>query len=212
MVCHYTGKEPSPKGHGKCAHEMYKGALARGTDGRMWVIRADKNGRLAWRLVKSIEKPEKHIKRSSTKSIKSTRSSRPKTTTTATTRRVAVNKRGVVKPKRATTMEEAKRNLKFLQSIDYEHEDFETPVKPAVMFVPQKGIKVRYAKKGARGKKGWIIGQPGASNALGIIYEADYTAPIETFSNSDEEARGWFYEAGGYLVTGSGADPVFEIL
>ena len=190
MVCRYTGKEPSPKGFGICAHEMYESAVSIGTDGRKWVVRADKNGRLSWK---------------------------PKTTRRVATNRQGVARRSVVKRqpmriKRATNMEEAKRNLKFLRSIGYEDESFETANMPPVMFVPQRGIRARYAKKGAKGNKGWLIGQFGVSNALDIIYESSDTAPIKKFAKNDEEARGWFYVAGGHLVTGSGADPVFEIL
>jgi hypothetical protein len=46
----YSGEEPSPKGHGYCAHAEKDGARRKGKDGRMWVAAADRNGRLAWRV------------------------------------------------------------------------------------------------------------------------------------------------------------------
>ena len=45
----YTGKEPSPKGRGYCAHAQTEGDREKGRDGAMWTVVADKNGRLAWR-------------------------------------------------------------------------------------------------------------------------------------------------------------------
>ena len=36
--CYYTGKEPSPKGYGRCAHnEPFAGIVAKGTDGHTWI-------------------------------------------------------------------------------------------------------------------------------------------------------------------------------
>ena len=36
--CYYTGKEPSPKGYGRCAHnEPFAGIVAKGTDGHPWI-------------------------------------------------------------------------------------------------------------------------------------------------------------------------------
>jgi len=45
----YTGKEPSPKGRGYCAHAQTEGDREKGRDGAMWTVVADKHGRLAWR-------------------------------------------------------------------------------------------------------------------------------------------------------------------
>ncbi len=47
--CRFTGKEPSPKGLGRCAHLEMLGAIARGKDGSVWIVTADKNGRRSWR-------------------------------------------------------------------------------------------------------------------------------------------------------------------
>jgi len=46
----YSGDEPSPKGRGFCAHAEALGATRVGRDGRKWVVRADKNGTLSWKL------------------------------------------------------------------------------------------------------------------------------------------------------------------
>ena len=53
----YSGDEPSPKGDGYCAHAEEAGARRKGKDGRMWVVAADKNGRLAWR--RAVELPQR---------------------------------------------------------------------------------------------------------------------------------------------------------
>ena len=52
----YKGTEPSPKGLGYCAHAEALGSIRTTKDGRKWQVRADKNGRLSWKLVKSDEK------------------------------------------------------------------------------------------------------------------------------------------------------------
>ena len=46
---YYTGKEPSPKGFGYCAHSSVVGRRLIGKDGDVWIVRQDKNGRLAWK-------------------------------------------------------------------------------------------------------------------------------------------------------------------
>lgn len=47
--CSFTGKEPSPKGLGKCAHLQAKGTILLGNDGNEWIVSVDKNGRKSWR-------------------------------------------------------------------------------------------------------------------------------------------------------------------
>jgi hypothetical protein len=44
----YKGDEPSPKGFGWCAHGEVLGKRRKGTDGNMWQVGEDKNGRLRW--------------------------------------------------------------------------------------------------------------------------------------------------------------------
>ena len=218
MVCHYTGREPSPKGFGLCAHEMTEGTRSKGTDGNLWKVVADKNGRLSW-------------KRDTRRVVLSRRKREEVTTTVKKLHRardtLALKRSGFkehmrksMRAYRAKDMDGALANLKFLETIDYEAYEYEPdadkPWKvkdlPTVLFVPQKGYKVRYAKKGAKGKKGWLIGQFGISNLLGIIWEnEESTGPIERHASNSDFAQ-WIYEYRGYLVTGTGADPVFEIL
>jgi hypothetical protein len=52
----YKGTEPSPKGLGYCAHAQALGSKKTGLDGKKYQVRADKNGRLSWKLVKSEKK------------------------------------------------------------------------------------------------------------------------------------------------------------
>lgn len=52
VACQFTGKEPSPKGLGRCAHnESAIGIVARGRDGHMWVVRKRVNGSKYWARV-----------------------------------------------------------------------------------------------------------------------------------------------------------------
>ena len=46
-----TGKEPSPKGLGYCAHDEPEGLVLRGRDKNYWQVKKDRIGRLAWRRV-----------------------------------------------------------------------------------------------------------------------------------------------------------------
>jgi len=46
---YYSGKEPSPKGWGLCAHAEQVGTRAQGQDGDVWEVRADKRGTLSWK-------------------------------------------------------------------------------------------------------------------------------------------------------------------
>lgn len=45
----YTGREASPRGLGYCAQAEIDGKVRKGRDGRRWVARADRAGRLSWR-------------------------------------------------------------------------------------------------------------------------------------------------------------------
>ena len=47
--CYSSGKEPSPKGLGRCAHLEQKGQVAKGADGNLWKVVADKNCRGYWK-------------------------------------------------------------------------------------------------------------------------------------------------------------------
>lgn len=61
---HYTGKEPSPKGRGYCAHAMPISARKRGTDGLMWVVTSRIDGTKYWKklpLVKTRIATAKHL-------------------------------------------------------------------------------------------------------------------------------------------------------
>lgn len=51
---HYTGKEPSPKGNGWCAHAMRPGIRKRGTDGRMWVVAVRATGAKYWKRIAGV--------------------------------------------------------------------------------------------------------------------------------------------------------------
>ena len=44
----YTGKEPSPKGFGLCAHAEKEGTRKKGTDNEIWVVKKTKNESLRW--------------------------------------------------------------------------------------------------------------------------------------------------------------------
>ena len=46
---YYTGREPSPKGLGYCAHASRVGSRLIGNDGNVWIVHQDKNGRLSWK-------------------------------------------------------------------------------------------------------------------------------------------------------------------
>jgi hypothetical protein len=46
---YYTGREPSPKGLGYCAHSEGMGTRRIGNDGNMWITQQDRLGRMAWK-------------------------------------------------------------------------------------------------------------------------------------------------------------------
>ena len=59
---YYTGKEPSPKGLGWCAHNMRIGTKKRGRDKKMWiVVRIRANERRWARVVDAKKKNEKNL-------------------------------------------------------------------------------------------------------------------------------------------------------
>jgi hypothetical protein len=107
-------------------------------------------------------------------------------------------------------MAEAKLNLKLFGN-SLSDDLTAASRRPAVLFVPQKNLKVRYAKTTAKGLKGWVIGQVMVSHKLGIVYQNRYSGRLEVIKpnrNMDDV----FYSYNGYLATGTGADPVFEII
>lgn len=53
----YTGKEPSPKGLGYCAHASKDGNKRKGKDGKNWVVKKIKNGSKRWVKVAEPKKP-----------------------------------------------------------------------------------------------------------------------------------------------------------
>lgn len=53
MSCYYTGKEPSPKGLGKCARDAEPGQTEIGRDHRVWIVAKDRLGRLSWKKYSS---------------------------------------------------------------------------------------------------------------------------------------------------------------
>lgn len=60
---YYTGKEPSPKGFGYCAHSEEVGKRRIGNDGDMWIVQQDRIGRLAWK--KNAATPKNAARRTS---------------------------------------------------------------------------------------------------------------------------------------------------
>ena len=59
---YYTGKEPSPKGLGWCAHNMRIGVKKRGIDKKMWiVVRIRANERRWARVVDAKKKNENNL-------------------------------------------------------------------------------------------------------------------------------------------------------
>lgn len=61
---YYTGREPSPKGLGYCAHSSGVGGKRIGNDGNVWIVQQDKNGRLSWKkYMKNAGTPTKNYAR-----------------------------------------------------------------------------------------------------------------------------------------------------
>ena len=74
----FTGKEPSPKGRGHCAHTRDVGSSAKGRDGKMWTVVEDRIGRRSWRKSASARKAN-----SKARSATSTASSKARSATSA---------------------------------------------------------------------------------------------------------------------------------
>ena len=51
--CYSNGKEPSPKGLGRCAHLEQKGQVAKGADGDYWIVASGVNCRQYWKRTSS---------------------------------------------------------------------------------------------------------------------------------------------------------------
>ena len=58
---YYTGKEPSPKGLGWCAHNLKIGLKKRGRDKRMWVVVKFRANERRWAKVVNAKKNEKDL-------------------------------------------------------------------------------------------------------------------------------------------------------
>lgn len=160
---------PSPVGKGMHARDTPVGKRSKGTDGNMWVVSQDKNGRHFWKKISKTYRavaavaPKKR-KRTTTTKTKTTRKAKTATTTRTRTRRPAVVK--VVAPKKrrapveavstkgavmgkARTMEEATKILRYLQQVSRQDEmmyDRMTdgggkPKKGQVFFFPQRKLK-----------------------------------------------------------------------
>jgi len=50
----YKGDEPSHKGLGYCAHAQALGSKKTGLDGKLYQVRADKNGKKSWKLASTV--------------------------------------------------------------------------------------------------------------------------------------------------------------
>lgn len=195
MVCYYTGKEPSPKGLGLCAHDVKENTIHKGRDGKQWIVKTDKNGRHSWRRFTDTENKSNNKKKVLP----------------------------VVYPalKKAKTMTEAKKIVATL--LEMEKQDDETVLKylgeskdnRTILFFPQKNIKVRRLKTFNPKAKGYVYGQGSAAAKLGVIYHFPPTVRYDVIKNTNKKEMK-FLEENSYmkslLVTGSGADPVYEVL
>lgn len=56
--CRFTGKEPSPKGFGRCAHLEREGTVARGTKGEMWIVKTNIKGVKSWKKLLKENSPK----------------------------------------------------------------------------------------------------------------------------------------------------------
>lgn len=59
----YTGKEPSPKGLGYCAHNENLNKLRKGKDGNYWRVKKTSNGIRRWVKVTKTKKAKKSSKK-----------------------------------------------------------------------------------------------------------------------------------------------------
>ena len=53
---HYKGDEPSPKGHGFCAHAEKVGTIKKGLDGNKWIVTKTSTGSRRWTKLKTTSK------------------------------------------------------------------------------------------------------------------------------------------------------------
>lgn len=161
--CRFTGKEPSPKGFGFCAHLEKEGTVKRGRDGTNWVVKSDKNGVLSWKRAPGSSK---------------------------------------AKTARVPKVDSSEFESLFMGPRN------RWPAKRKTFYYPAKKIKARAALSAdTHSKRGYLTGQGVFSNKLAIISD-------DPMSNAHwkkvKSVKG--YSMNGYLVTGSGGDPVFVIL
>lgn len=195
--CYYNGAEPSPKGLGKCAHESAVGDMEKGRDGNIWVVDADRNGRLFWKRARKTAAPER---------------------ITTKKKRVSMLREGLRPLKKAGGMHEARAVVNALlksETLQAHYEEGD-PSPDAVQYFPQANMRLLWARAGTKSQKGFVVGQLGFAPSLGVVYVARYTGRPEVLSQEEIEEvayPGVTTRSGERLwVTGSGADPVFEIL
>lgn len=83
-----------------------------------------------------------------------------------------------------------------------------TPSKTAVYYFPERNLLVRAALPDrSKSRKGYLIGQGAFSNKLGIVANGINGATWSLTKSTEH-----FYPYQGVLGTGSGADPVFEVV
>ncbi|MDR3541953.1 MAG: hypothetical protein P4L69_13440, partial [Desulfosporosinus sp.] len=68
---------------------------------------------------------------------------------------------------------------------------------------------VRWAKVKS-GKKGYVVGQGNIAPKLGVIFETPGGGRFDVAKNDEIRKIAYMYH--GHLATGTGADPVFEIV
>lgn len=59
--CYSTGKEPSPKALGRCAHLEKEGTVAKGADGNLWKVVTDTNCRQYWKKLSDTRSPSRYM-------------------------------------------------------------------------------------------------------------------------------------------------------
>jgi hypothetical protein len=196
MSCHYTGKEPSPKGLGYCAHLRAAGTRMRGLDGNMWIIKVDKNGRRSWKKSTTVTfAPRKQISKRPTK-----KRSPPI----------------IYNIKRAHSMKEATDALKALQKIMRDDDEYQEmmdrymngPVQKRIYYPQKKLIVSPLRNLRDTSKKGYVFGQGGFAKSLNLLFDD----PVMGSWQVSRKPKEYFYEMDNKVVTGSGGDPVFKIL
>ena len=187
-VCQHTGKESSPKGLGHCAHLYAVNKRMLGKDENIWVVKSDKNGRLSWKKTS----PLPFEPRKNTSSVVW----------------------GIKKPHNIKEAAKALTDLRKIMKDDDEFQELwdmymEGPM-PSKLFYPQKKLTVKPLKslKCVSSSKGFIFGQGGLSKPLQLLYDSEDTDKWEISKKPNK----YFYQAGSKVVTGTGADQVFEIV